>query len=207
LIRNTPYDYEYQWSRIQGLPIDHVDYMTNQVGLVSPVVSRMTGNVGFCFDSWVPDDSSAACERAVGIYFLPPTPNGVLSVSSPISYHSRWYSGGCFGGWQGGAWVGLAVDRYLVSNSHFDGALIRQYNPIIDQDIHWWFGTTGPWDDNNAGYPLNAQFRVDNSHWYAVWVWCGGHLRSAGEHWAVGLVEFLMRVPSIELSYDTLGSI
>ena len=27
--------------------------------------------------------------------------------------------------------------------------------------------------------PLDAQFRVDNSHWYAIWVLCGGVARSA----------------------------
>src|SRR5262245_28137063 len=74
------------------------------------------------------------------------------------------------------AFIGLYVGRYNVSGG-FDGAPVSQIIRLWNDDS-WWYGA-GSHSGSNSGFPLIAQFNVDWSHFYALWVWCGG--RATGE--------------------------
>jgi hypothetical protein len=46
-------------------------------------------------------------------------------------------------------------------------------------DNSWWSGA-GAQTGSNTAFPLFAQMNVDSSHWYALWVWCGGGVSACG---------------------------
>jgi hypothetical protein len=49
----------------------------------------------------------------------------------------------------------------------------------LSSDSSWWAGV-GEQEGDNSGYPLSAEFHVDNSHYYAIWIWGGTDVYGAG---------------------------
>ncbi|MBV8391390.1 MAG: hypothetical protein JO080_16410 [Mucilaginibacter sp.] len=94
--------------------------------------------------------------------------------------------------------IGLYVGRYDLSGG-FNGTVVNQQISLWN-DSSWWAGTTG--SGSNSAFPLFSQFNVDSDHWYAMWVWCGTHIETAGFNnsptWGSGAYGIMdVTVPSI----------
>ena len=160
----APYDYPWTWSTTTGSPG------------VSVSADKTNGRMGL--DIWTnsDDESSASAAVALGIFFKPMTANGILRLSSNPSFNYSWGTWAVFDSARSDAFIGLYVGSYTLGGG-FDGAPVDQES-VLWSDDSWW--DSGGHQGTNSGYPLFAQFNVDNSHWYALWVWCGGSASGAG---------------------------
>jgi hypothetical protein len=163
----APYDYPWTWSTSTGSP------------QLSVSADKTTGRMSF--DIWNnSNDASGSAAAALGIFFKPMTASGILRLSSNPAFSYYWWTHCAFASAHSDAFIGLYVGRYTLGNS-FDGAPVNQ-EIVLWSDDSWWSGA-GSHQGENSGYPLFAQFNVDSSHWYALWVWCGGS--ASGEGWGV----------------------
>ena len=178
------YNYDWTWNATSGGPS------------LSVSASRNSGQMGF--NIWNNGrDASGSARAAVGIFFRPITENGILRLWSNPAFSYSWWTICAFASAHSDAFIGLYVGRYNLSGG-FDGAPINQQIGLWSDDS-WWSGA-GSHSGSNSGYPLFAQLNVDRSHWYAIWVWCGG--RATGDGWGTfsgsGAGSNLsVRVPSI----------
>jgi hypothetical protein len=180
-----PYNYQWTWSAtsagatIQALSAD-----------------ASKGAVLFTKQASGDDESSASARGAVGIFFRPVVTNGILRISSNPSFSYNWDTFCWHSSTHSDGFVGLYVGRYTLAGG-FDGAPIDQRISLWNDDS-WWYGTSG--QGSNSGFPLSAQLNVDSSHYYAIWVWCGGRDTSGGDGfwwWSTANSNFSMQVPSI----------
>jgi hypothetical protein len=162
-----PFNYQWTWNAGSGGP-DHLDVAAN----------RNTGRMNF-FAHTNPDHSSSGSVRtALGIFFRPATSNGILRLSANPAINYDWWDICAFASAHTDGFIGLYVGRYNLSGG-FDAAPVSQQRSLWN-DSSWWSGGSG--SGSNSGYPLSAQFNVDSSHWYALWIWCGGNVSADGWH-------------------------
>jgi hypothetical protein len=169
--RNPPYEYQWSW----------------QSGFNNPTISRTataaSGQMALDLISDLDNPSIADAKAAIGIYFRPPTQNGILTLSATPSFIASFFHNGVLASSQANAWVGLYGASYNASDNSFASEILNQMSMVFCVDT-WYFcggdNPSSPPSFNNSGLPLNAQFQVDNSHWYALWVWCGTHIGADG---------------------------
>ena len=183
-IVSPPLHYQWTWDSRSGSP-----------RTVTVSADRLAGSMAF--NLWTGGRDAAAWGRAaVGIYFRPITANGILRVRSNPAINANWWTASAFADAHSDGFVGLYVGRYTLAGGP-DGVPISQQLRLWS-DSTWWSGSSGT--VSTTGYPLNAEFAVDSAHWYALWVWCGGHVSGDGEGWAYygsGGANLSARVPSI----------
>jgi len=162
-----PFSYQWTWNAGSGGP-DHLDVSAN----------RVTGRMEFYAHTNPDHSSSGSVRTALGIYFRPVTSNGILRVSANPSINYRWWDYCALASAHTDGFIGLYIGRYNLSGG-FDAAPVNQQRSIWN-DSSWWSGGGG--SGSNSGFGLSAQLNVDNSHWYALWVWCGGNVSAEGWH-------------------------
>jgi hypothetical protein len=124
--------------------------------------------------------SSASDAAAVGIFFHPPTDcPGTLRISSSLAFTFDWDTIGALAPAHSDGWLGLLVERFTL-NGFPAGVLVDQRTFLWSNDS--WFSGAGFFNGSNSGFPLFAQFPVDNQHFYHIWVRCGGSISGVG--WA-----------------------
>jgi hypothetical protein len=159
-----PYNYGWTWNATSGNPA------------LSVSANKTTGKMGFGI--WNnSNDASGTARAGLGIFFRPMTANGILRLSANPAYTYSWWTYCAFASAHSDAYIGLYVGRYTLSGG-FDGAPVSQ-QLVLWSDDSWWSGA-GSHTGSSAGHPLFAQFNVDSSHYYALWVWCGGRATGAG---------------------------
>ncbi|HEY8775685.1 MAG TPA: hypothetical protein VIM33_04280 [Gaiellaceae bacterium] len=121
-------------------------------------------------------DATAWGRAAVGIYFRPIFANGILRISSNPAFNFNWWTICAFASAHSDAFIGLYVGKYTLAGG-FDSAPVSQQVSLWNDDS-WWSGASG--SGSNSGFPLSAWISVDNAHWYAIWIWCGGSVHGSG---------------------------
>jgi hypothetical protein len=121
--------------------------------------------------------SSASARAALGIFF---------ALATDGTSHFRFWANPAFGfNWwdiclfdsaHSDGFIGLYAGAYDWSGA-FAGAPVDQMISLWSDDS-WWSGASN--QGSNSGFPLSADFEVDSSHWYALWVWCGVDDSAAG---------------------------
>lgn len=160
-----PYNYPWSWNQTSGGPALSVSADSN-AGTMS-------------FSIWnASKDASGSARAAVGIFFQPVVVNGILRLWSNPAINYEWWTYCVFASAHSDAFIGLYVGSYTFAGG-FDGAPVDQMITLWSDDS-WWAGA-GDHTGTNSGYPLFAEFNVDSSHWYAMWVWCGG--TASGDGW------------------------
>jgi hypothetical protein len=101
-----------------------------------------------------------------------------LNVNSAPAYTATWGTWCAQADAQTDGWIGLYVGSYNMSDDSFAGDVIDQKYTLFS-DTSFWRGIGGH-ESRNSGYPVSAQFPVDNAHWYAIWVWSGGEYLRPG---------------------------
>ena len=181
-----PYNYPWTWTAFSGNASAH-----NATANVS------AGTMGFGLHTSNGGDSATSSGRAaLGSYFRPITANGILRISATPSFAYNWWTACAFASAHSDGFIGLYVGRYTLSGG-FDGAPVNQ-TIYLWRDDSWWSGASG--SASNSGYGLSAQINVDSSHYYLIWVWCGGYVSAAG--WGTfsgsGAGSYMnVRVPSV----------
>jgi hypothetical protein len=181
----APFNYDWTWTASAGSPT------------LSCSAARSSGMMGFSVSCGVYGSASASARNAVGIFFRPMTDNGILRVTATPSYSTLWGTFCVLASAYADGWIGLYVGEYSLSGG-FNSAPVNQQIQLFS-DSSWWSGT-GPQRSSNSGFPLSAQFDVDGSHWYALWVWSGGDASGAGSGFASyggGISSINIQVPSI----------
>jgi hypothetical protein len=181
-----PYNYPWTWTAFTGSASDH-----------SAAANRSTGAISFGLHTSNGGDAATSAGRAaVGSYFRPMTANGILRVSATPSFSYNWWTSCAFASAHSDGFIGLYVGRYTLAGG-FDGAPVNQQISLW-HDNSWWSGASG--SASSSGYGLSAQFNVDSSHYYQIWVWCGGYVSASGWHTFSGSgagAYMSARVPSI----------
>ncbi|GEJ59096.1 hypothetical protein [Anaeromyxobacter diazotrophicus] len=161
-----PFSYDWSWQASSNSPDE-----------AASSADRGTGRMSFA--AWANFDhgSSASVRAALGIYFRPQTENGILHLTSAPALNFGWGDWCVLDGAHTDGWLGLIVGRYNLSGG-LDGWSVDQQLDLWSDDS-WWSGT-GWQTGSTSAHPLDAWFTVDSSHWYALWVWCGGDISAAG---------------------------
>jgi|GEM_PF-1282918 hypothetical protein len=180
-----PFTYQWTWSATSGNPS------------LSLAANRTTGQMSF--NIWnASRDASGSARAAIGIYFRPVTESGFLRLWSNPAFNYSWWTYCAFASAHSDAFIGLYVGRYTLAGG-YDATLISQQINLWNDDS-WWSGA-GSHNGSNSGYPLFSQFNVDRSHWYALWVWCGGRASAVGwdsPFWGSGAASNLaVTIPSM----------
>ena len=162
--RVPPLDYQWTWGTQSG------------GGTATRSANAGTGQMSV-YSTNAGNDASASTRAALGIFFRPTVSNGILRLSSNPSFNYRWWTYCSLASAHSDGYLGLYVGRYTVAGG-FDGAPVNQ-TIWRWYDDSWWSGA-GSHSGSSSGYPLFAQFNVDNAHWYALWVWCGTSASGAG---------------------------
>ncbi len=181
-----PFNYDWSWQATANSP----DVATSSA-------NRNTGQMSFSAWANMDHGSSANVRAALGIFFRPSVNNGIVHLSSAPALNFGWGDWCTLDGAHTDGWIGLIVGRYNLSGG-FDAWAVNQTINLWSDDS-WWSGT-GWQTGTNSGYPLNAWFTVDSSHWYAMWIWCGGDISADGWHtfWGSGAGSSMsVSVPSI----------
>jgi hypothetical protein len=161
----VPFNYQWTWSAGTGSP---------SIGVSA---DRTTGLMSFGLAANLNNESSGAAAAALGIYFKPMVANGILRLSANPAFTNSWLTACVMCSAHSDGWIGLNVGRYNLSGG-FDATVVDQRISLWSDDS-WWSGV-GPIAGSNSGFPLFAQMNVDSSHWYALWVWCGGSVSACG---------------------------
>jgi hypothetical protein len=181
-----PYNYPWTWTAFSGSASDH-----------SATANQNTGSMGFGLHTSNGGDSATSAGRAaLGSYFRPITANGILRISATPSFAYNWWTACAFASAHSDGFIGLYVGRYTLSGG-FDGAPVNQTN-YLWRDDSWWSGASGT--ASSSGHGLFAQINVDSSHYYLIWVWCGGYVSASGWHTFSGSAAgafMSVRVPSV----------
>jgi hypothetical protein len=163
-----PYNYNWTWTAFTGNASAH-----------SAAANRNTGSMSFSLHTSNGGDSATSSGRAaLGAFFRPITANGILRIASTPSFSYNWWTICAFASAHSDGFIGLYVGRYTLGGG-FDGAPVNQMTSLWNDDS-WWSGASG--SASSSGYGLSAQFNVDSSHYYQIWVWCGGYVSASGWH-------------------------
>jgi hypothetical protein len=162
--RVPPFNYQWTWSNQSNSPSLSVN-----ANAASGQMNFYVANAG--------RNASGTAMAALGIYFRPVVRNGILRLWAHPAFSYYWWTICAFASAHSDAFIGLYVGRYNLSGG-FDGAPVNQQISLWN-DSSWWSGV-GSRSGSNSAYPLFAQFNVDSSHWYALWVWIGGNASGAG---------------------------
>jgi hypothetical protein len=162
-----PYNWSWTWEAGNGGP---------EINTASADSANGTWSVS----NWTSFDNSsnASSRAAVGIFFRPPTENGILQVWSSPALNYDWGDWCVFDGAGSDGWLGLYVGEYAVDGGGFVSAPVDQQINLWS-DNSWWSGV-GSQQGSNSGYPLSAQLQVDSDHFYEIWVWGGTDVYGAG---------------------------
>jgi hypothetical protein len=162
-----PYDYSWTWHAGNGGP----DVNT---------ASANNGNGTWSVSDWTSqnDSSNASARGAVGVFFRPPTETGILQVWANPALTFDWGDWCVTDGAGSDGWAGLYIGEYDVDGNGFVAAPVDQQVSLWS-DSSWWAGV-GEQQGDNSGYPLFAELHVDNSHYYAIWIWGGTDVYGAG---------------------------
>jgi hypothetical protein len=182
----APFNYDWTWTASTGSPY-----------ALSSSAARSSGMMRFNVNCGPNGSARASARNAVGIFFRPMTDNGILRVTARPSYSTMWGTFCSLASGSTDGWIGLYVGEYNLSGG-FNSAPVNQQIQLFS-DSSWWSGT-GWQSSRNSGFPLSAQFDVDGSHWYALWVWSGGDASGAGSgflSFGGGASSININVPSI----------
>jgi hypothetical protein len=156
--RVPPLDYPWTWNATAGSP---------SVSTSANVGSgQMSLNVSTNFDN----GSSLSARAALGIFFQSP-----IECLSHFKFWSNpalnfnWWDVCSFDSAHSDGFIGLYATAYDLSGA-VTGTPVDQVISLWSDDS-WWNGASN--QGSNSGYSLSADFEVDSSHWYALWVWCG----------------------------------
>ena len=133
---------------------------------------------------------------AVGFYFRPVTESGLLRIDTAPAYSMDINTYSAFGSSSTSAWLGMFIGEYTVSSGTYVGAKVSTKNTLGSLST-WWSGSSSA--SSSSGYSMSSTISVDNSHWYAIWVWGGIKGSVAEEGWLsnTGVISSLdMTVPS-----------
>src|SRR4029450_36077 len=161
----VPFNYQWTWSAGTGSPS------------IATSADRTTGRMSFSLFGNFSNSSSVSAAVALGIYFRPMVTNGILRLFANPGFTYRWSTFCAFCSAHSDGWLGLYAGRYNLSGG-FDGDVVNQQISLWN-DNSWWSGA-GAQTGSNTAFPLFAQMNVDSSHWYALWVWCGGGVSACG---------------------------
>jgi hypothetical protein len=193
--RVPPYEYQWTWSSAVG---DTESYSLSASAANGQMSSSMAGSpqLGGAFGS-----IDQIC--SVGIFFRPPTRNGLLTFSSTPSFTARYGIIALIALLRTESWIGLYAEQYNVSDNSFAGAIIDQRsNRVFNLDAFYFYNVAGR-NFSNSGFPLSAMIPVDSAHWYSIWFQCGGHASAAGVR-AYASSNIDLTVPSITWSYSSI---
>jgi hypothetical protein len=164
----APYDFEAVLFSSTGSPAN--------ASSAHRISGQITSSIGANFNN----ASSASDAAAVGIFFHPPTDcPGTLRISSSVAFTFDWDTAGALASAHSDGWIGMLVERFNLDG--FPSGVVIDQRMVLWSDDSWWTGA-GFFDGSNSGFPLFAQFPVDNQHFFHIWVRCGGSISSAG--WA-----------------------
>jgi hypothetical protein len=162
-----PYNWSWTWEAGNGGPDTNTASADNDNGTWS-------------VSDWASfnDSSNASARAAVGVFFRPPTENGILQVWSGPALNYDWGDWCVLDGAGSDGWLGLYIGEYAVKGGGFTSAPVDQQINLWS-DNSWWAGV-GAQEGSSSGYPLFAQLEVDNDHYYEIWVWGGTDVYAAG---------------------------
>jgi len=163
-----PFDYKWTWHASTGT-VDTLNKAAN-----------VNGNMSFDIQVYSAEGTCSA-RTAVGIFFRPMTKKGILKIWANPAINYQWSDLCNWDSAHSDGFLGLYVGRYDLSGG-FVSAPVNQKISLWD-DSSWWYGQYDM--GSNSGFPLFSQLNVDSNHWYALWVWCGGHIEAAGLEGAV----------------------
>ncbi|MDJ0823846.1 MAG: hypothetical protein QNJ09_18825 [Paracoccaceae bacterium] len=167
-VETPAYDYDWTWSSTNG-----------SVSLADVTARRSSGAMGVdLYCSGRGGSGTVDVAAAVGFYFRPSTENGILRIHTAPGFVMDLDTYSALGTSRASAWIGLYVGEYEVGGNGFTSAPVNTKTTLGSLDT-WWSG--GSRDRSTSGYAMNAQFDVDNAHWYAIWVWCGGKAHAGGD--------------------------
>jgi hypothetical protein len=166
-ILTPPYNWAWTWEAGNGDPETNTASANNDDG---------SWSVG----DWASfnDSSNASARAAVGVFFRPPTENGILQVWSNPALNYDWGDWCNLDGAGSDGWIGLYIGEYAADGGGFVAAPVDQQVSLWS-DSSWWSGV-GAQEGSTSGYPLFAQLDVDNDHFYEIWVWGGTDVYAAG---------------------------
>ena len=160
-----PYNWPWGWQAASGSPS------------LSVTPDEKGGTIWLSAWTDVNNSSSASAAGAVGIFFRPFTANGILKIWSNPALTFDWGTWCTLASAHSDRWIGFYVGEYDVSGG-FVGAVIDQQTRLWSDDS-WWNGT-GQQSGGNNGFPISADFNVDDNHFYEIWVWCGVNVSADG---------------------------
>ena len=163
--RVPPYDYRWTWSA-----------KDNNSATASVAASSANGQQSFSL--WNAGSQAHAWgATAVGVYFRPFTPNGIVHLWANPAINYLWWTYCVLASAHSDGWIGLYVGQYTLAGD-LDRVAVDQQISLWSDDS-WWSGA-GSHSGSNSGYPLSSWFTVDSNHWYAMWVWTGGSIYGSG---------------------------
>ena len=162
-----PYNWSWTWEAGNGSPATNMAAADNANGTWS-------------VSDWASfnDSSNASARAAVGVFFRPPTENGILQVWSNPAVSYDWGEWCVMDGAGSDGWLGMYIGEYAVDGAGLVSAPVDQQINLWS-DNSWWSGVGGQ-EGSNSGYPLFAELEVDNAHFYEIWVWGGTDVYAAG---------------------------
>jgi hypothetical protein len=162
-----PYNWSWTWEAGNGGP-------------AANTASADSDNGTWSVSDWTSfsDSSNASARAAVGVFFRPPTENGILQVWSGPALNYDWGDWCVLDGAGSDGWLGLYIGEYAVEGGGFVSAPVDQQISLWS-DNSWWAGV-GEQEGSSSGYPLFAELEVDNDHFYEIWVWGGTDVYAAG---------------------------
>jgi len=186
--RVAPFDYPWTWKAQSGSPPPG--------GGVDVSAFANSGWMFVGLDTGWKNASSLSGRAALGIFFQSP--------SECLSKFSFWANPQVGFIWEEecgldsvhtDGFIGLFAASYDWAGN-FTETLVDQMISLWSDDS-WWTSNSGSGD--SSGFPLSANFLVDADHWYALWVWCGGHASGDGSDtfWSQALSGLHVHVPSI----------
>ena len=201
VVRGPPFDIDYVWRR-QRLEYDS-SLVHNEVTLdIDIEPPRDNGRLAFFMRAQA--GGSLETHRGVGIYFKPPSRNGILTVSSNPGYETSYLNTGLFSRVLTRVWLGFVIES-ANADDFFDQQLVSQREMIFDRDISWTLPHYEMRVLSTTGFPLNTQIKVDDNHWYIIWVMCGGLVRtSTSSSFNIAFQHLSMQVRNINWSYAAI---
>jgi hypothetical protein len=190
LARSAPYDWDWKWKEVLGAPGLAQEPRSDKSSGWMSMDTLNTGAEGA--------QPTVSIATAVGNFFQPSAENTIVRLRSFPAISYSWGTF-CALGWANAkGWIGLVVQEYNIGSNLLNRTLIQQQQMLWDNQSR--VSGTGWINGSNTGYPLFAEFEVDRSHWYALWVWSGVFVNGSGSGFLnAGYARSIMtvHVPSI----------
>jgi len=197
MIRTPPYDYEWTLNNGQG---------SAGIGRPNILYEIADRNYGYMvFNIWNDpiQPSVGSAEAAVGIYFRPDPTINLWGARTSFPLYFNWGTWSYFASAQTYGWIGFTVQAFKLSDNSFDGQVVDQRIQLFNVAT-FYPPPIGITEDSNSAYPLQAAFTTDSTHYYIIWVHCGGTIwakgwGAAGSGSSANSNIYVAQIPSISL--------